>query len=127
MEAELLALETKVDVYRRSTEELTSPIPQPAFSEGAVEKLKLIESSFGIKIRRVSRGLLKITLSFEPPIPPLTVVLNVEGELSVQSCIPAVIGLDSLVKEVNRSSSEGHLARFLMQLRSRHRKQRGPH
>lgn len=127
LEAGLVTLETKVDMYRRSQEELSSPIPQPSFSEGAIERMKLLETSFGIKLRRVSRGLMSITLSFEPPIPPLTIVVNVEGELSVQSCVPAVIGLDSLVKEVNRSAAEGHLARFLLQLRARHRKQRAPH
>ena len=127
LEADLLTLETKLDMYRRSQEELSSPIPTPSISEGAVERMKLLECAFGIKIRRVSRGLLRITLSFEPPVPPLTIVISVDGELTVQTCTPAVIGLDSLVKEVNRSAAEGHLARFLLQLRARHRKQRATH
>ena len=127
LEADLVALETKVDVYSRSLEELASPIPQPSIHEGAFERMQLLESAFGIKIRRVSRGQMKVTLSFEPPIPQLSLVLSVYGELAVQSCVPAVIGLDSLVKEVNKSSAEGHLARFLLQVRARHRKQRAPH
>ena len=119
LQANLTALEMKVDMYRRSLDEISSPIPQPTLHEGSIERMQLLESSFGIKIRRVGRGQLKLTLSFEPPIPLLNLVISVEGELTVQSCVPAVIGLDALVREVNKSSTEGHLARFLLQVRAR--------
>jgi len=126
MEARLAALETRVDTHRLSVEQLSSPIPQ-ACPHDARERMQLLESAFGIRLRRVGRGLMKVTLSFEPPVPQLQLVIGVDGELSVQSCVPTVIGIDSLIREVNKSSAEGHLARFLLNVRVRHRKQRSPH
>ena len=116
-------ISVELEAVKLNKQEAISPVPGGA----AKEKMRAIERAFGIQVSSAGKGKLRLALSFSPPVPPLRILLDVSGsEVKVPECIPMVVGIDRLLKEVNNANGgiEGGLAKFLFKLRAAHLKQR---